>query len=61
MSWLNTVVFGPKPAPRTQHCAVLVNNRNLYVFGGHNLQNKYFDDLHMMDLGTLQLNRALGS
>jgi hypothetical protein len=34
--WVSVVVNGPLPPPRSSHCAVVLGNEHLFVYGGFN-------------------------
>ncbi|XP_033839249.1 kelch repeat-containing protein [Periophthalmus magnuspinnatus] len=53
--WYQPIVTGDKPAPRSGHSACLMQQRNLYVFGGWDTP-LCFNDMHMLDLGLMEFS-----
>lgn len=51
MTWYQPNVTGTLPPARAYHTTNLIG-RKLFVFGGR-AGNKYYNDLHILNLGTL--------
>lgn len=48
--WKTPKINGIPPSPRSSHSATAVDNR-LFVFGGFD-GRRYYNDLHILDLGA---------
>ncbi|XP_071799672.1 uncharacterized protein [Asterias amurensis] len=53
LTWTKLSVTGPPPSPRCDHKLVCVGNR-IYLFGGSGGQDRWFNDLHVLDTDTLK-------
>lgn len=54
-TWTSPVTHGDRPAPRSNHCSAVIDNR-MYIFGGlQRVENDLVDsnDLHYMDVDTM--------
>lgn len=53
--WAQTKISDLKQAQaRWGHASTLVDGTKLFIFGGTNEKNKFFNDLLIIDTGTLQ-------
>jgi N-acetylneuraminic acid mutarotase len=51
MTWTRHKGEGDAPTARSGHSAVAYGN-HLYIFGGYD-SRKYYNDVHVLDVGTL--------
>lgn len=56
MTWYQPNVTGTLPPARAYHTTNLIG-RKLFVFGGR-AGNKYYNDLHILNLGMATLDQA---
>jgi hypothetical protein len=57
--WEVVSVAGTSPSPRSRHTATFVNQRMFVLFGGDD--QRVYNDLHVFDAGTRQVNGLIGS
>lgn len=56
MTWLPLHCTGAGPSPRSNHVAVLYDDRTLFIFGGSS-KSKTLNDLYSLDFETMVWNR----